>query len=114
VLANARSRLVFRPAEGDARALARVLGNPVTPEDLERLPAFHAVARVLVDGAPSGAFEVITPPLTQPTNDPAVLRRVSADRYGINPVELDAAILRRWQGGDTTPDAPIGARRKRS
>jgi hypothetical protein len=114
VLANARSRLVFRPAEGDARALARVLGNLVTPEDLERLPAFHAVARVLVDGAPSGAFEVITPPLTQPANDPAVLRRASAERYGINPVELDAAILQRWQGGDTTPDAPIGARRKRS
>jgi hypothetical protein len=114
VLANARSRVVFRPAEGDSKALARVLGDPVTADDLDHLPAFHAVARVLVDGAPSTAFEVATPPLTTPTTDVDTLRRVSADRYGVNPAELDAAILRRWQGGDTAPETPIGVRRKRS
>lgn len=113
VLANARSRLVFRPAEGDSRALAGVLGGGVSAEHLERLPAYHAVARVLVGGAPSAAFEVATPPLSPPVHDPTSLRRASAARYGVDPAALDAAILQRWQGGDNTPDAPIGVRRKR-
>lgn len=113
VLANARARFVFKPAEGDAKALAAVLGSPVTADTLERLPAFHAAARVLVNNAPSTAFEVATQPLPKPTNDPYRLWRDSADRYGVNPNELDEAILRRWQGGDHTPDAPIGLRRKR-
>jgi hypothetical protein len=114
VLANARARFVFKPAEGDARTLATVLGSTVTAEGLERLPAYHALARVLVDGAPSAAFEVSTPPLSTPINDPDQLRRDSAHRYGVDPATLDAAILQRWQGGGDTPDAPIGVRRKRS
>jgi hypothetical protein len=113
VLANARSRLVFKPAEGDGRTLASALGSPITAESLERLPAYHAVARVLVGGAPSPAFEIATPPLPAPINDPDQLRRASAERYGVDPAMLDAAILKRWQGGDSTPDAPIGMRRKR-
>jgi hypothetical protein len=113
VLANARSRLVFKPAEGDGRTLASALGSSVTAESLERLPAYHAVARVLVHGAPSPAFELATPPLPAPINDPDQLRRASAERYGVDPAALDAAILKRWQGGDSTPDGPIGMRRKR-
>lgn len=111
VLANAGARVAFRPAEGDARALARVLGQPVTPEDLQRLPAYHAVARVLVDGAPSRAFEVVTPELPNATHDPATVQHTIAERYGVDPAELDAALLARWQGGDP-PDAPVGRRRR--
>lgn len=113
-LSNARTTVVFRPAEGDARALARVLGDDVRTEDLERLPAFHAAARVLVDGAPSRAFEVATPPLAAPRNDVGQLRLLSAQQYGVDPAELDDQILKRWQGGDTAPDAPIGMRRRQS
>jgi len=112
VLANARSRLVYRPAEGDGRALAGVLGRTVTPEDLERLPAYHAVARLLVDNSPSAAFEVVTPPLAAPSNDPRALRRSAAERLGVDPVELDAAILARWSGGSAKSAGPIGVRRK--
>lgn len=114
ILANVRTRASFRPAEGDAATLARVLGKPVTKEDLERLPAFHAVARVLVDGAPSAPFEVATAALPEPSVDAEALRRTSAERYGVDPNELDAAVLERWQGSGATPDGPIGARRKRS
>jgi len=110
VLANAGARVVFRPAEGDGRALARVLGAPATPENLERLAAYHAVARVLVNGAPSSPFEVATPPLAAATADPDTLRTSSAERYGVDPRALDAWLLARWQGGDV-PDTPVGARR---
>jgi hypothetical protein len=114
VMANARSRVVFRPAEGDVKPLAAALGQPITPDALERLPAYHAVARVLVDGAPCPPFEVATPALSKPINDPAALHRASAARYGVLPAELDSAIQARWQGTDHTPDAPIGMRRKKS
>ena len=114
VLANCRSRVAFRPAEGDGRALAAVLGGTVTAEDLERLPAFHAVARVLVSDAPCRAFEVATVPLPEPTNDVERLRKTSAERYGVDPAALDAALVARWQGSDARPDAPVGVRRKQS
>jgi hypothetical protein len=85
----------------------------VTADALERLPAFHAAARVLIGGAPSSAFEVATLPLPPPTTDPDAVRRVSAERYGVDPAELDAQLLRRWQGGEQPPDAPIGTQRRR-
>jgi hypothetical protein len=112
ILANARARLAFKPAEGDTKTLAQVLGKPTTAEALEALPAFHAVARILVHGAPSTPFEVATPALPSPIHDPEQVRQTSSARFGIEPAELDAAILRRWQGGDQAPEAPIGARRK--
>jgi hypothetical protein len=114
VLANARSRLAYRPAEGDSRALAAVLGNAITPADLERLPAYHAVARLLDEGTPSATFEVATPPLPEPSNDPRALRRSAAERLGVGPAELDASILNRWAGNSARPEGPIGVRRKRS
>ncbi len=113
VLANSRSRVVFRPAEGDSRALAAVLGPPVTPADLEGLPAYHAAARFLVDAAPSATFEITTTDLPKSSTDAQALRRKSAERYGFDAAELDAAVLARWQGGPP-PDAPIGVRRRRS
>jgi hypothetical protein len=112
VLANARSRLAFKPAESDGRALAAALGSPVRPDDLERLAAYHAVGRVLVDGTPSPAFEIATLPLPVPTHDPDAVRRASLERYGADPAAVDAAILARWQGGGQDPDGPIGVRRK--
>lgn len=110
VLGNVGTRIAFRPAVGDGRALAQVLGNSVAAEDLERLAAYHAVARVMVDGAPSSAFEVATPPLPPAGHDSAAVRRANSERYGADPATLDAALLQRWQGSDP-PDGPVGFRR---
>lgn len=98
VLANARSRLVFRPAEGDAKQLSSVLGTGAEPERLLRLGAFQAAARVLVERTPSAAFGVQALPLGPPTTGAAALRVRSAARYGQPAAELDARQLRRWQG----------------
>lgn len=113
VLANARSRVAFQPAQKDAAALAAVLGAGVTTADLERLGAYQAVARVLVNNAPSAAFAVATQALPRPTSSAARLRRQSAERYGQNGPAVDRFIQNRWQP-DLPPDAPIGARRRSS
>jgi len=113
VLANARSRLTFRPAQGDAKALADVLGTEVTPAELERLGAFQAAARVLVQAAPSNAFAVQTLPLGEPTNDVAALKRDSAERYGLAAAELDTWLRQRWERPGSGTDGPIGITRRR-
>jgi len=85
----------------------------VTPDDLERLGAFQAAARVLVKSAPSAAFAVQTLPLNAPTNNATALRAQSAALYGLPAAELDAALTARWQGTDRPPDAPVGLTRRR-
>jgi hypothetical protein len=113
VLANARSRLAFRPAQGDAKVLADVLGAEVTAADLERLGAFQAVARVLVEAVPSTAFAVQTQPLGEISNDVAAVKQGSAERYGLAAAELDTWLRQRWEGPSTSTDAPIGITRRR-
>ncbi|MGI9003015.1 MAG: type IV secretory system conjugative DNA transfer family protein [Pseudonocardia sp.] len=113
VLANARSRLAFRPAQKDAVALSAVLGAGVTPDALERLAAYQGVARVLVAGTPSAAFGVVTEPLPKPTTRATTLRRQSASTYGTDGAQCDAQLQARWQAGDTTPSGPIGVTRRR-
>lgn len=112
-LANARSRLVFRPAQDDARALAAALGGGLTAEDLERLGAFEACARVLVNSAPSQPFALRTLLLPPPVNDVAALRRAALARYGVNGAAVDEALRVRWHGPDPGTDGPIGVARRR-
>lgn len=114
ILANARSRVVFRPAPGDAKPLAAAMGGGLTGDDLLRLRAFEACAQLHVDGQPSQPFSVRTRPLPPWTSDPADLRRASAERYGVDGAELDKALTERWQGGNVPPDGPVGVRRRRS
>jgi hypothetical protein len=107
VLANARSRVVFRPSPGDAKPLAAALGGGVTGDDLLRLRAFEACVQLHLDGQPSFPFSVRTRPLPPWTSNPNALRRASAERYGVDGAELDQAMTERWYGGPA-PDAPVG------
>ncbi len=111
LLANARSRVSWRPAKDDAKTLGDVFG--VSPEQLMALPAFHAVVQVLVKNTPSAPFMVKTLPLPESTSDPDELRQASAARYGVDPKTLDAELLARWQGGDQSQDGPIGIVKRR-
>ncbi|WP_260478913.1 type IV secretory system conjugative DNA transfer family protein [Kibdelosporangium aridum] len=113
VLANIGARVVFRPATGDSRLLAQVLGAPIKPDDLDQLGAYHAAARVLVDGAPSQPFEFAAPPLPDALQEPGTLHQASAQRFGAEAAAIDAALLARWQD-QAPPDAPIGLRRRPS
>lgn len=113
VLANTRSRVAFRPAKADAKDLAGVLGGSVTPDDLMQLPAYHAAAQVLVDGATSDPFEVETAPLPAATEDAQAARKAITDRFGVDPNELDMQLVKRWQGGGDKPEGPVGMTKRR-
>jgi hypothetical protein len=115
VTANARSRLSFRPSQDDAGPLAAVFGDPVTPDDLLRLGAFQACARLLVDSAMTPPFALQTLPLAAPTIDPDALRQRSRERYAASGRDLDTALVRRWRGDDQPPpDGPVGTHRRSS
>lgn len=112
VLANTRSRLAYRPAQADAKSLADVLGGGITANDLLKLPAYHAAAQVLVDGAQSSPFVVSTPALPDAISDPATSRASSAARYGVAPDDLDAQLITRWQSGNNQGGGAIGTRKR--
>ncbi|MCP3797955.1 type IV secretory system conjugative DNA transfer family protein [Allokutzneria sp. A3M-2-11 16] len=107
LLANARSRVVFHPSAEDCAHLAAVLGGGLIAQDLERLGAFEAYARLLVERQLSEPFIVRTQRLPEPLSDPAELRRTSQQRYGVDGAALDDLLKQRWHGGDS-PNGPIG------
>lgn len=112
VLANARSRIVFRPSPGDARPLAAALGGGVTADDLLSLRAYQACMQLHLDGQPTRPFSIRTRPLPPWTSDPAKLRQASVERYGVDGEELDKTLTQRWQGNQATTDAPVGFKRR--
>lgn len=112
VLANARSRVAFRPAQRDLTALAAVLGDGVGAEDLDQLPSYHAAARVLVGAVPPPAFTIATLPLARSASSGRRLRAASLRRYGVETNELDEALAQRWNGETSSDSTNIGRRRR--
>jgi hypothetical protein len=116
---NARNKIVFATEFDDARDTAR-MSPDLAAEDFMSLPKFHAYANLVADGHPSGwaMVKTLSPPPT--TTDPAVMRRLSNERYrpttppddlpGDSGTTVEAC-------DDTGPDVvttePIGRKRRR-
>jgi hypothetical protein len=107
-LANARSRVVFQTAADDARLLTR--GHPeLTPEDVTHLAAHEVYLRLSVGGAVTPYMSGRTRPAPAMTSDPAVIRRLSRERYGVPRRETDAALQALISG--PAVERPIGRTR---
>lgn len=80
---NVGSMVCFQCGAKDAELLAEQLGGDTTPQDLMRLPKYHAYTRLLIDGHPSRPFSMTTlAPKKAPPDDRAdIVRRVSQRRY---------------------------------
>ncbi len=111
-LANARSRVVFQTAADDARLLARG-HKEVTPEDFTHLAAHEAYLRLSVGSAVTPYMSGATRPAPPTTSDPAAIRRLSRERYGIARTETDAA-LQAVIDGPLDKNRPIGRARRPS
>jgi hypothetical protein len=118
-LTNSATLVAFRQNYDDARLLARELPG-VTPEQLQALGRFEVAARIGLgpgDVSPPVTGRTLPPP--QPISDPDKVRKESAERYGRDPEEVDAALLERHGLNDQAEavegeQAPLRRRRRQS
>jgi hypothetical protein len=92
VLANARSRVVFQLASGDARLMAKEMGTLLTADDLQGLGAYEVVAQLFAQGTLQAPATGRTRARGAPTSDPAAIRVESRSRYGVPREEVERAI----------------------
>ena len=76
--ANARNKLYFACAPEDARVLARHTLPELDEHDLAHLDAYHAVARLVVDGRQTAAFTMRTRPPRPIVGTADDIRRIAA------------------------------------
>ncbi len=94
-LTNSASLIAFRQNADDAKLLARELPG-VAAEELQALGRFEVAARIgLGPGDVSLPVTGRTLPPPEPLSDPEEVRKESAARYGMEPAEVDAALLAR-------------------
>jgi hypothetical protein len=101
VLANARSRVLFQLAAGDARLMARELGTMLTADDLQGLGAYEVVAQLYAKGTTQAPATGRTRALDAPPSDPTTIRSWSRQRYGVPRDEVEQAIRERQVGTAT-------------
>ncbi len=108
VLANARSRVVFRTNVEDGAVLANHLGGGLRAPDLQGLPTYGAYVRTV---SANGPGSIRTLELPKPLVDPAKVRAISRFRYGLEGAQVEAELYdRRSPGGE----AKSGGRRRKS
>jgi hypothetical protein len=111
-MTNASTLIAWRQNAADAKLLAPELLN-IEPEGLQNLGKFEAIMRIglgLGDVAPPVSGRTL--PLPAATSDPDAVRRASAARYGTDPAEVDAALMRRHGKAQGDPEKPVGRLRR--
>jgi Helicase HerA, central domain/Type IV secretion-system coupling protein DNA-binding domain len=100
LLANVGSLLTFRGGAKEAQRLAPEL-SPLTAVDIAGLARYEVAGRVNTGSLGSGSAVVTghTEPLPPVTGMGADIRRLSAERYGRDPREIEQELLRRGRDG---------------
>lgn len=102
VLANCRSHVALSLGAEDAAVAARVMGSPVTAEDVQHLRPYHAYARLAVSGGQAAPCQIRTlPPLPPEAAPPKRLKPVPPAEIG----ELLSGIRPGRSAGALTPEA---------
>jgi len=118
-LTNAATLVAFRQNADDAKLLARELPG-VTAEELQALGRFEVAARIGLgpgDVSPTVTGRTLAP--SEPISDPEAVRRASAERYGRDPRDIDAALLERHGLSDQATaieedETPLRRRRRQA
>lgn len=96
VFGNVGSMAVFRVGPEDAKALAGQFEGVFSENDLSNLENRHAIARLLLDGEPSKAFNIHTLPARAGSPEVAnKLKELSRLTYGRDLSEIEAEIITR-------------------
>lgn len=109
VLANARSRVVFQPAAGDAHVLARSFAPHLDAVDLQHLAPYEVAMRLVVGGAVTSPVVGMTLPAPEATGSAARVREVSRARYGVDRADVERGIAERV-ATPARPDTRVGRR----
>ncbi|MCA8991746.1 MAG: ATP-binding protein [Planctomycetaceae bacterium] len=83
VLGNCGSTLCMTVGPRDAEILTNLLGHGLTPDDLLKIPKYHAYLRLLIHGAAKTFSMTTLPPPKFPIRHGATIRRVSRQRWGL-------------------------------
>ena len=97
VLGNAGTLIAFRLGADDAREFGQEFAPEFTPTDLTRLARHQIALRLAVDGLQSVPFTAETlPPFddAQLVGHAAVIRRISAERYGTPRAAVERDVAR--------------------
>lgn len=93
LLGNCATLVCFRVGAEDAELLAREFAPELSAADLVRLDRFQVAMRLGVDGLTTRPFTATTLPPDPAADDrTALLRRLSAERYGRDRVLVDAQV----------------------
>lgn len=97
IIGNAGSFIIGRSGFEDAEQIVKQFQPTFDMEDLQRLPNYMAISKVLVDGYPSRPFTMrLLPPMGNPNPQLAdAVKRLSAAKYGKTRVEVEREINER-------------------
>lgn len=97
IIGNAGSFIIGRSGFEDAEQIVKQFQPTFDMEDLQRLPNYMAISKVLVDGYPSRPFTMrLLPPMGNPNPQLAdAVKRLSAAKYGRTRAEVEREINER-------------------
>lgn len=110
ILGNCGTLVSFRVGAADAEVLAREFEPELSASDLVRLDRHQVAMRLAVDGMTTRPFTATTlPPTDETTGRLALLRRLSAERYGRDRAAVERDIAEDL-GLAPTPPRPVPQR----
>lgn len=104
VFGNIGTIISYRVGTNDAEFLAKQFAPVFDIDDLQRIPNFNAVVRMLIGGIPAQPFSMAAMPYLGTPNPKLMeaMKQLSAAKYGRPRAKVDAEIMARIR----TPDAP--------
>ncbi len=112
VFGNVGSVVSFRVGTTDAEFLAKQFAPVFDIDDLQFLPNYNTVTRMMIGGVPVQPFSMATlPPLGNPNQQLSnALKQLSAAKYGRPKVVVEKEIFGRLETQPRAPSLPPGGR----
>lgn len=111
VFGNIGTVISYRVGTNDAEFLAKQFAPVFDTDDLQRIPNFNAVVRMLIGGIPAQPFSLSAMPSLGTPNKKLMdaLKQLSAAKYGRPRAKVDAEIMARIRTPDPIPRPPAAA-----
>lgn len=110
LLGNAGSRIVFGLRAADAAVMAKELGNGLTTDDVQGLPAFETYQALHASSGRTRPASARTLPLTTDLGSNEAVCAASRKRYGTARSQVDAELLKRREPPKS--DNSVGTRKR--